>query len=196
MKSFKTADEFFRSQTAWSGELAKLRKIMLSTGMSETVKWGGPVYTSNGKNICGIGAFKNWVAIWFFQGALLSDPLGALVNAQDGRTKALRQWRFTSAGQIKAGEVKQYVMEAISHAASGKSIKPDRNKPLVIPEELEQALKKNKAAGKAFAAMSTGCQREYAGYIAEAKKPETRLRRLEKAIPMIVSGGGLNDKYR
>jgi uncharacterized protein YdeI (YjbR/CyaY-like superfamily) len=196
MKNFKTAEEYFRSETRWKPELAKLRKIMLATGMQETVKWGGPVYTSQGKNICGIGAFNDWATIWFFQGALLSDPLGVLVNAQEGRTKALRQWRFTSASQVKAGEIKRYLEEAISHAQAGKEIKPDRDKPLIVPAELAAALKKNKTAGKAFAAMSKSCRREYAEYIAEAKKPETRMRRLDKAMSMITAGIGLNDKYR
>jgi uncharacterized protein YdeI (YjbR/CyaY-like superfamily) len=196
MKRFKSADEYFDATANWRPELTKLRRVLLSSSLQETVKWGAPVYTSDGKNIVGIAAFKQWVALWFFQGALLKDPYKLLMNAQEEKTQAMRQWRITDSKQIKVAQLEQYIAEAIQLSRSGISIKPRRDNPLIMPDELKNALTNNKKAGKVFEGMSKSCQREYAEYVAEAKKPETKLRRLEKILPMIESGGGLNDKYR
>ena len=100
MKMFKTIDEFMENQGEHKKALIRLREIILSTGLIETIKWGSPVYTLNGKNIAGIGAFKSYFGIWFFQGALLQDLQKNLVNAQEGKTKALRQWRFKSIQEL------------------------------------------------------------------------------------------------
>jgi uncharacterized protein YdeI (YjbR/CyaY-like superfamily) len=196
VKRFASADEYFDRLEIWSHELAKLRKIVLSCSLQETVKWGGPVYTVDEVNVLGIGAFRNWAALWFFQGALMSDPQKVLVNAQADKTQALRQWRFTDGRQIKVAPIRKYVREAAELARAGKSVPLRRDKPLAIPAELAEALGRNKKARLNFDAMSKSCKREYAEYISEARKPQTRLRRLDKILPMIINGGGLNDKYR
>ncbi len=132
----------------------------------------------------------------FCQGALLQDDQDVLVNAQTGRTRALRQWRFNDGKQIKVGQIKSYVKEALELAQAGQSTKPQRDKPVPVPAELKAALAKNRKAGAKFDKMSKSCRREYAEYIAEAKRDDTKQRRLKKILPMIASGGGLNDKYR
>ena len=108
-------------------------KILNATKLEETVKWGGPCYTHGGKNIVGMGAFKSYCGLWFYQGALLSDPDKVLINAQQGRTKALRQWRFQAGDKIPVGRIKSYVAEAIRLSSAGNEIKPDRSRPLAIP---------------------------------------------------------------
>jgi uncharacterized protein YdeI (YjbR/CyaY-like superfamily) len=185
----------YSEKNAWKSELRLLGEILKSTGLEETTKWGGPVFVSEGKNIVGIGAFKSYFGLWFYQGALLRDKQKKLINAQEGVTKALRQWRFQSAEEIDANLIKAYVAEAIELAKSGKSIKPDRNKPLEIPTELTKALSKNKAAKASFEKLSLSKRRDYAEYISKAKQEATKLRRLEKVLPMIEAGLGLNDKY-
>lgn len=196
MKTHRTVDEYLNSQTQWQDELIKLREILCASEMEECLKWGAPCYTVNGKNVAGIGAFKSYVGIWFFQGALLSDPKNVLINAQEGTTKALRQWRFSSAKEIDDKLIRSYLKEAIDNQKQGRGIKADRNKPLVIPEELRNALRKNNKAQEAFSQFTKGRQREYAEYIAEAKREDTRQKRLEKILPMIEAKVGLNDKYR
>lgn len=196
MKRSKTVDEFIAGATTWQDDLVRLREILRSTGLEETVKWGAPTYTHNGKNVVGIGSFKSYFGLWFFQGALLSDKKNVLINAQEGRTKALRQWRMTSSKDISPRTIKAYVKEAVSIADSGKEIKPNRTKPVVIPAELKKALAENKKAGTGFKKMTPGKQREYADYISAAKRPETKQKRLEKILPMLQNGIGLNDKYR
>jgi uncharacterized protein YdeI (YjbR/CyaY-like superfamily) len=196
MKRFKTVDAYVAGLENWQDEIVKLRDILRSMDLEETVKWGAPVYVANGKNIVGLAAFKSHCAIWFFQGALLADQNQVLINAQEGKTKALRQWRFTNFRDIKTRWIKNYVREAIELARQGRQIKPDRNQRLVIPPELKQALAKDKKAKVGFEAMTKSCRREYAQHIAEAKREDTKQRRLKKILPMIRSAQGLHDKYR
>ena len=196
MQRAKSVDEYIKSHPGWSTALKKMRKILTSTELEETVKWGGPCYTVGGKDVVGLSAFTEYVALWFHQGVFLSDPDKVLINAQEGTTRALRQWRFPSEASIKVAKVKAYLLEAIENQKQGKAIKADRSKPVLIPPELKTALAKKAKAKKAFAAFTPGRQREYAEHIASAKRAETKTSRLAKILPMIASGGGLNDKYR
>ncbi|MGI9517579.1 MAG: YdeI/OmpD-associated family protein [Pirellulaceae bacterium] len=196
MKRYKSVEAYIDGHDQWHDELIKLREIANSTELVETVKWGSPTYTINGKNVVGIGAFKSYVGLWFFQGALLDDTNEVLINCQDGKTKAMRQWRFGSGKEIKVRSIKSYIKEAIELAKQGREIKPERGKPVVMPPKLKSALKENKKAGAAFEKLSLGKRREYAEYIAEAKRDDTKVKRLAKIMPMIVAGQGLNDKYR
>lgn len=196
MKRFNTVDEYIQSAVYFQPELIHLRQILLTTKLVETVKWGSPCYTHNEKTVVGLGAFKSYVGLWFFQGALLTDKEQHLINAQEGRTKAMRQWRFASANDIKPRAIKAYVKEAIELVEQGREIRPNRRQPVVVPPELKKALSENRRAKSAFSRLTKGRQREYTRYIAEAKRAETKAKRLEKIIPLIESGAGLNDRYR
>lgn len=196
MKRHTTVDEYIEHAEHWQEELVRLREILNSTKLVETVKWGSPCYTHDDKMVVGLGAFKSYVGLWFFQGALLSDKDNVLINAQEGRTKALRQWRFESKKDIKARQIKAYVNQAIELQEQGKEIKADRSQPVVVPPELKQALAQNRKVQTAFSTLTKGRRREFADYIIEAKRAETKLKRLEKILPMIEAGIGLSDKYR
>ena len=156
-----------------------------------------PTYCINGKNVLGIGAFKHHFCLWFHQGVFLKDEHNLLINAQENKTKALRQMRFESKADINESAVLSYIKEAIVNQKAGKEIKPQRkSKPVVIPEELASVFKTNSEAKVSFDKMTPGKQREYCEYISEAKRDATKLKRLEKIIPMIIEGVGLNDKYK
>lgn len=196
MKRASSVDEYVSHADEWQDELKRLREILLSTELQEEVKWGGPCYTYDGKNVVGMAGFKSYFGLWFHQGALLTDRKKVLINAQEGKTKALRQWRMQTAKDIKPAIIKNYVKEAIKLTKEGKQITPARKKPLVVPPELKKALRNNKTASENFENMRLGLQREYADYIADAKRDDTKLRRIEKILPMISKGAGLHDKYR
>jgi len=196
MRRAKTAAEYFSQYGPWKRELALLRKAVKPLGLKEEVKWGAPCYTQDGANIIGIGAFKSYFGVWFFQGALLKDAKGVLVNAQEGVTKAMRQWRMTSADEIDAKLIKQYVEEAAKLAKAGKKVEIAKKGPPVIPTELKSALAADSAASKAFGALTEGRRREYADHITSAKQTATKQKRIEKILPLIKSGAGLNDQYR
>jgi uncharacterized protein YdeI (YjbR/CyaY-like superfamily) len=187
-------DLYIQKKSSWKNELELLRKIMLQTGMEETVKWGIPTYTQGGKNVAGLGAFKNHVAIWFFNGVFLKDPEKVLVNAQEDKTKGLRQWRFKSIEEIPAQSVLKYALEAKANQEMGKEIKPEKRK-IEAPKELEDALKSANLEAS-FDRLTPGKKKEYYEYISSAKRAQTKESRLEKILPLIKAGKGLNDKYK
>jgi uncharacterized protein YdeI (YjbR/CyaY-like superfamily) len=185
-------DVYIAKHKDFSHILNKLRDIILSTGLIETIKWGMPTYTLNNKNIVGMSAFKHHCGIWFLQGALLKDVDGVLINAQEGKTNAMRQWRFTSNSKIDKKLVLAYLAEAIENEKKGLKIKRI-NKSLVIPPQLENILKSNKHVEMSFKALTLAKKREFAEYIMEAKTESTKEKRLEKIIPMIINRIGLNE---
>ena len=198
MKTNPSVDEYIITTGKWREALILLREIVLSLPMAETLKWGRPIYTFEGKNVLGISAFKSYVGLWFMQGALLKDEHNKLINAQKGITKALRQWRFTTLGEIQenAEIIRQYLAEAISNQQKGLEIKHEKSKGFTIPDELAACLKTENDLRRAFESFSMAKQREFAEYIHEAKRAETRQKRLEKICPMIKERIGLNDKYK
>lgn len=195
MNYAKSIDEYFVKQERWAGVLQLLRGLLQATELEETLKWGSPVYALDNKNVVGLAAFKSYVGIWFYQGALLADEDKVLVNAQEGKTKALRQWRFQSLQEINSEQVKKYISEAIENQKKGFEIKPQK-KELRIPKQLQAAIDQNRELQTRFNQLSRGKQIEYAEYISEAKQNVTKSRRLEKIVPMIFEQKGLHDKYK
>lgn len=188
-------DAWLDKHGQWRDQLTRLRQIMLATGMQETVKWSNPTYTDKGKNIVSLAAFKNHCAVWFHQGVFLKDQAKKLINAQEGTTRALRQWRLEPGEKINTRLLKSYVLEAIDNQRAGKQLKPAA-KTATIPAELQQALQADKKLAAAFSELTPGRQKEYADHIGTAKREATRVSRLEKAIPMIRAGKGLYDRYK
>ena len=196
MARSKTVDDYLSDLDNWQAEVQTLVDLCRDANMEESIKWGAPCYSRNGKNVVGIGSFKSYFGLWFFQGALLNDTDNVLINAQSGKTKALRQWRMQSNKDIKKTAIRRYLKAAAKLADSGQEIKASRPKSVSVPDELEAALVKNKACRTAFDKLRPGQQREYANYVAEAKRADTKQRRIEKILPMIRAGAGLNDRYR
>lgn len=192
-----TFDALFAG-TKFREEISTLRHLILKTGLTETVKWKGPVYVHNGQNVVGIAAFKEHFGLWFFQGALLKDPLRVLVNAQAGKTHAMRQWRMNAKADIQPRHVMSYLHEAITNAQKGKRIAPRKatKSPPPLPDTLKTALEKSTRLRTAFEKLTPGKQKEYAEYIATAKQTATQLSRITRIRPMILAGAGLNDRYK
>jgi len=196
MKACKTVEEYILNVQNGKEILIVLHKILQATPLEESIKWGIPVYTMKGKNIVGMSATKSYAGLWFFQGALLRDESKVLINAQEDKTKAQRQWRFSSIEEIDESLVLKYLEEAIENHRQNREIKPDRTKPLLIPRELKEEFRNNSELQTRFNAFTKGKQREFAEYISEGKRAETRVSRIQKIIPLIKQNIGLNDKYR
>lgn len=190
-----TVDEYINKHDQYAAILKKLRQVALNLKLEENIKWGAPVYSLNGKNIVGLGAFKSYAGLWFFQGGLLKDEHNKLINAQEGKTAAMRQWHFSESDEPDEELISSYIKEAIANQETGREIRP-KKKPLIIPELLKEQLASDAQLSEAFDALSLSCKREYAEYIIDAKKEETKIKRLEKILPMIKNKNGLNDKYR
>lgn len=196
MEKPTNVEEYIFRHPKWEREIQTLRKLLNSFELSETIKWGSPVYTLDGNNVVGIAAFKKHMALWFYQGALLKENTSLLHNAQEGKTKALRQIRFEEDSDINPDILRNYIKEAVRNQREGKKVKVEAEKELVIPQELKEALRMDGNLSSAFHKLSPGKQREYSTYIEQAKKAETKKKRLEKILPIIADGKGLNDKYR
>ncbi|RMG93851.1 MAG: hypothetical protein D6705_17620 [Deltaproteobacteria bacterium] len=195
----RTVDDYLKAHAEDAPMLERLRRILLDEGLSETIKWNAPCYTHVGRNVVGLAAFKSYVGLWFYDGALLDDPDGVLVNAQPGTTRALRQWRFERGARIPVGKVRKMVRAARKLAegtkrATGRKTAP-RAAPTRIPVELARALDE---AGlrAAFDALTPGRRREFVAHVRSAKRPETKRRRIAACLPLIARGEGLSDRYR
>jgi len=187
-------DWFFAKDTKWQKEYEKLRTIILDCGLIEELKWGCPCYTFENTNIVLIHGFKEYCALLFFKGALLSDPNGILIQ-QTKNVQSARQIRFTNVKEIVKMEkiLKAYVYEAIEVERAGLKVKLKKTSEFKIPEEFQKRLDKNAALKKAFGALTPGRQRAYIFYFSQAKQPKTREARVEKYIKQILGGKGLDD---
>ncbi len=195
MEKKKSAEEYVRSHPVWSDELSVLRQLLLRSELEETVKWGMPVYTLKGKNVVGIAGFKKHYGLWFYQGVFLSDSHNLLFNAQEGKTKAMRQMKFFSGEKLNKKLITQYINESIANQKKGLTVKPKSIK-LAMPAELNKALDEDDVVKKSFSALTEGMQKEYMAYIIDAKMEKTKMSRIQKIIPLIQSGKGLHDKYK
>nr|WP_299384430.1 YdeI/OmpD-associated family protein [Allomuricauda sp.] len=197
MEREKSLESFFEKEHPFKSGISHLRDLALQTDSVETFKWSIPVYTVNGKNVFGIGRFKSHFGVWFFNGSFLSDPKKVLRNAQEGKTKGMRHWNFSTIEDIDSEGVLQYMEEAVSNEKKGLKIAPDKkSKELIIPDLLQAQLEADTALNTAFTSFSPYKQREFCEFISEAKQEKTKFRRLEKILPMIQNGTGLNDAYR
>ena len=187
-------DGFLDKAKKWREEFEKLRKVCLDCELTEELKWGKPCYTCQGSNIVLIHGFKEYCALLFFKGALLKDPKRILVQ-QTENVQAARQIRFTSVKEIVQMEpvLKAYIKEAIEAEKAGLEVSYKKTSEFGMPEEFQNRLDKSPALKAAFNALTPGRQRGYILYFSAAKQSQTRASRVEKCVPQILNGRGLND---
>ncbi|NMB55390.1 MAG: hypothetical protein GYA15_11870 [Leptolinea sp.] len=186
-------EEYIRKARQWQAETAALRKILLESGLTEDVKWGKPCYTFEGNNIAIIQGFKQYCALLFFKGALLKDSAGVLQKTGEN-TQAGRQIRFTSVREITEMEplLKEYLQEAVNVEKSGLKVAFTRN-PEPVPEEFQRKLDEMPVLKTSFEALTPGRQRAYILHFSAPVQSKTRESRIEKCLPQILAGKGLND---
>lgn len=187
-------DAFLSRARKWRKEFEKLRAIVLGCGLTEDFKWMHPCYTIEGKNIVVIHGFKEYCALLFFKGALLKDPKGILVR-QTENVQSGRQVRFTDVREIVKLEptLREYVFEAVEVERAGLKVQLKKTTDYKIPEEFKTRLKANPALKAAFDGLTPGRQRAYLFYFSQAKQSKTRAARVEKYLPQILDGKGMND---
>jgi len=187
-------DFYFNKAKKWQEEIERLRMIVLDCGLTEELKWGVPCYTFQKSNIVLIHVFKEYCALLFFKGALLNDAKGILIQ-QTKNVQAARQIRFTNVREIVKMQsiLKAYIHEAIEVEKAGLKVPLKKTKEFDIPEEFQNKLNKNPALKKAFNVLTPGRQRAYLLYFSQPKQSKTREARVEKFIPQILNGKGLND---
>lgn len=188
------ADFFFDQAGKWQSAYEKLRNIALNTGLMEDLKWGCPCYTYQGKNIFLIHGFKNYCALLFFKGALLKDPAGILMQ-QTENVQSARQIRFADLQEITDLEntIRDYIFNAVEVEESGVKVEMRTAEAFEMPEEFRCRIEKDAGLRTAFEALTPGRQRAYLLYFSSAKQSATRKSRIEKHIPSILEGKGMND---
>lgn len=178
----------------WRKELVELRRIILESGLTEELKWSQPCYTWEGSNVLIMAAFKDFASVSFFKGALLKDPDGVLISPGPS-SQAVRQFKFTSVEQIEEMEavIKAYLQEAIEVEKAGLKVEFKQN-PEPVPDELQQIFDEDPAFEAAFLALTPGRQRGYILHFSGAKQSATRVSRIEKSMPKIFEGKGMQDR--
>ena len=187
-------DFFFQKASQWIKEYAKLRQLCLDSGLTEELKWGVPCYTWKEKNVVLIHGFKEYCALLFHKGVLLDDPENLLIQ-QTENVQSARQMRFTRLKDIVDMEdvIKKYLGKAIEVEKSGQTVELKKTKEYAVPEEFQSRLDENPSLKDSFNSLTPGRQRGYLLYFSSAKRSETRETRLEKHIPRIMDGLGLDD---
>ncbi len=187
-------DFYFNKAGKWQEEIEKLRTIILDCGLNEELKWGCPCYTFGKSNIVLIHVFKEYCAVLFFKGTLLNDTNGILIQ-QTENVQVPRQVRFTNFSEIIDLEpvLKTYIFEAIEVEKSGLKAVLKTTADFAVPEEFQSKLDRIPALKTAFAALTPGRQRAYLFHFSQPKQSKTRESRVEKYIPQILSGKGLDD---
>ncbi|MBL7932356.1 MAG: YdeI/OmpD-associated family protein [Bacteroidia bacterium] len=187
-------DWYFTKHKAWQEEIEALRAIALDSELSEVLKWGCPCYSLDDKNVILIHVFKEYCAILFFKGALMKDPSGLLIQ-QTANVQAARQMRFTNLDEVikRKKIIKNYIKEAIAIEKSGAKVPMKKTREFDMPEEFKEKLDKMPKLEKAFKELTPGRQRAYLLFFSSAKQAKTREARIEKNIPRILAGKGIDD---
>jgi uncharacterized protein YdeI (YjbR/CyaY-like superfamily) len=186
-------DAFVSHAQRWQGEIQKLRSILLECGLDEDLKWGKPCFMFEGTNVAIIQPFKEHCALMFFKGSLFEDTHG-LLRSQGENTQSALRLEFTSETAITKTVVKSYVKQAIATEKAGLEVDFKAKRELKLPEELTQLLQKDRKLQKAFYALTPGRQRGYVLHFTGAKQSQTRTARIQKCIPKILAGVGMNER--
>ena len=188
-------EDFFLTANKWREEYERLRSILLEAGLTEELKWGVPCYLFQGKNLVLIHGFKEYCAILFFQGALLPDPEGLLVQ-QTANVQAARQMRFSNMADIeeRASSIRRFIQEAIEVEKKGLKVAKRDPSALEYPDELGEAFLNVAFLKDAFEALTPGRKRAYVLFFSSPKQAKTRQDRIVKSIPRILAGKGLDDR--
>jgi uncharacterized protein YdeI (YjbR/CyaY-like superfamily) len=188
-------DKFISNAQQWQEAYKTLRMIILDCGLTEELKWGVPCYTLQKSNIVLMHGFKDYCAILFVKGALLKDSKGILIQ-QTENVQAARQVRFSNVQEIVELEpiLKDYITEAIEVEKAGLKVNYKKTEEYSIPEEFQNKLNEIPDLKTAFTALTPGRQRAYIYYFSQPKQSKTRESRVEKSIPQILKGKGLNDQ--
>ena len=185
---------FFEKESKWQAAFAELRALVLETELTEELKWGCPCYTLGKSNIVLIHGFKDYCALLFMQGALIKDGAGILIQ-QTENVQAARQIRFEDVSEIMQNKtiIQNYIQQAIAIQKAGLKVELKKTREYVIPVEFQGVLDEMPELKTAFEALTPGRQRGYLLYFAAPKQVKTREARIEKYIPKILSGKGLED---
>ena len=187
-------DWFFDKETKWQKAYRELRELALSFDLTEELKWGCPCYTFEKSNVFLIHGFKDYCALLFMKGAIMKDQKGILVQ-QTKNVQSARQIRFSNLEQVikQKSSIRAYIKDAIETEKSGVKVELKTTTEFNTADEFQSALHDMPELKTAFEKLTPGRQRGYLLYFGSAKQAKTRNERIEKYIPKILDGKGLDD---
>jgi len=195
MKTDPRIDAYIERQAAFARPILEhLRETVHAAcpDCEETLKWSMPYFLYKGEMLAGMAAFKQHATFGFWRGS-------QVVGGDQEEKKGMGQFgRITTIADLPPRpELEALVKKAMALIEQG--VKPSREKqqkaPLAVPDDLRSALDRNPSADATFASFPPGCQREYVEWITEAKREETRAKRLAEAVEWMAEGKRRNWKY-
>jgi hypothetical protein len=191
---------YIAEQDEWKRRtLVRLRQLIhqADPGIEETWRWDKPHFDHQGIMI-GMSAFKQFVSVWFHKGNLIKDPKKLFEPQAKGEEKGMRAYKIHEGEAINEEAFSDLVAKAIALNGKGATVADARpaRKALVVPEDLEAVLRKDPTAWANWDAFTYSHKREYAEWVADAKKDETRKRRIAQALERIREGLGQNARSK
>lgn len=178
----------------WTPILEGLRSLVLGSGLVETMKWGAPCYTLDGKNVAMLFSFRESCGLSFFKGALLAgvDPM---LETAGPNSRQARLVRFRSHDEFleRSDRLASLIQMAIEAERRGDQV-PEPAEPDPIPVELADRLTTDPVLRDAFEALTPGRRRSHQLHVGSGKQSETRLRRVEQCLPDILAGKGFRER--
>lgn len=189
-----SVEGYLEQDPHWKDTLIALRRILLTQDLEETIKWGKPTYTYQGRNVAIIQSFKDHLSLMFFKGVLLEDPK-KLLQAPGEDSHIARRLLFTSPEEVedRAEDIKHFLLQAIELEKAGVKVTTAPKAELELVPEFLEAISSDHELSDAFYSLTPGRQREYHLHIKSAKQAATRINRIEKIAPRIKQGRGLRD---
>jgi Uncharacterized protein conserved in bacteria len=163
-------------------------------GVEETMKWSAPSFMHAGTILCGMAAFKQHASFGYWKHALVvgddqprngMGSYGKLTSVAELPPKQQLLAHIRKAVQLNEAGIRS---PAVSRNAKSKP-------PVTVPEDLSAPLRRNAKAKATFDGFPPGQQREYVEWITEAKRDETRQKRLVQAVEWMAEGKRRNWKY-
>ena len=187
-------ERYLSKDRPWRDELVALRVIMLSEGLTETLKWRSPCYTAHGGNVAMVDGLKEAALLSFFKGVLIDDDAGRL-EMPGPNSRSARFMKFHSVAEIEAAEalIRAYVRQAVENERLGRKVDLPKD-DLDYPAELVAAMDADPVFAEAFQTLTPGRQRGWILHFSGAKQEATRRSRIEKAAPKILDGKGMHDR--
>jgi uncharacterized protein YdeI (YjbR/CyaY-like superfamily) len=186
-------DAYIGRSAKWPDEMTELRPILLDRGLDESIKWGKPCFSHQGRNIAIMQEMNDFLSLMFFKGMLIEDTEGIL-RSQGENTRSALRIELTSVTDVRqhADAIRAYVDQAIAIEDAGLSVGPAPE--LELCDELTERLAQDAELAAAFEALTPGRQREYNLHIADAKQAKTREARIDRYVPQILAGKGMRDR--
>ena len=195
MKTDARIDAYIDRQAEFAKPILRyLRDVMHAAcpDGEESIKWSSPHFLYKGEMLAGMAAFKQHATFGFWRGSLV-------VGKDKEQMSGMGQFgRLTSVDDLPPRkELEALIRKAMKLTEEG--VKPPRDKhkkaPFTVPQDLRAALDANSKAAATFDAFPPSCQREYVEWVTEAKRDETRVKRLNQAVEWMAEGKRRNWKY-